>query len=120
MKLLFVLSFVSLVVFGQDLPEVTQAEVAALFQSIGGLKGAGTLGVVAFVVQALMLGARSFLAGLLGKYKLLVVLLLTMVGGVLGLLTQGVELGAALVHSSTLAAAQVLLHQVYKEFIEKK
>lgn len=108
-------------IFGQDvIVPPTSDEIMSLLASLGGLKGASTLAIVAVVVQGLMLMLKSSIGKFAGAYQLLAVLLLTLAGGVVGLMIQGMDIGAALMHSSTLAAGQVLLHQIYKQFIEKK
>jgi hypothetical protein len=98
----------------------TAGEWAKLVESLGGLKGAGTLAIVAFLVQLIMLLLRTQLGEFAGRWRLLAVLGLTMVGGVLGLKMQGMEWVAALMHSTTLAAAQVFGHQAFKQFAKKK
>lgn len=118
-KILMSVAWVPVLVWAQDIVPPTGAEISALLESIGGLKGAGTLAVVAFVVQAAMLALKSSLGGALGKYRLLAVVALTLIGGVVGLMAGGLHLGAALVHSSSLAAGQVLLHQIFVQFIKK-
>lgn len=107
-------------VFAQDLPPPSLDEIGQLLGSLGGLKGASALVIVGVVVQALMLVLRIPALKIADKYKLVAVALLSLVGGVVMLLKDGVPLGAALVHSSVLAAVQVFLHQIYKQFIEKK
>ena len=102
-------------------PAVSYDEFFAfLMKSLGGFKGAGALGTVALVVQLLMKLFQTQAGELLGKYKLLAVLGLTLVGGVITLKLTGVSWGASLLHSATLAAAQVLIHQLYKQFLDKK
>lgn len=91
-------------------------EWAALLASLGGLKGAGVLGIVAIVVQGLMLAARQFLVNVAGKWKFALVSGLSLVGGILALKLTGIDWVAALMHSSTLAAAQVFLHQMILQF----
>lgn len=100
-------------------PVATEDFLKALFESIGKLKGAGTMGIVVVVVQLLMLFFRTPLANFAGKYRLLIASALTMVGGVIGLKLTGVDWMAALVHSSTLAAFQVFGHQAFVQFIKK-
>lgn len=95
-------------------------EIQALLVSLGGLKGAGALAIVAVVVQGLMLFFKSSIAAFAGKFQLLIVMLLTLVGGVIALKSQGMDWGAVIVHSSTLTALQVFLHQIFKQFIVKK
>lgn len=97
----------------------TPEEIMAFLAAIGGLKGASILAIVAVVVQGIMLALRSPLGKLAGKVRLVIVLGLTLVGGVLGLMVSGVDLLNALMHSTTLAAMQVLANQIYKQFIKK-
>ena len=125
---IFGFTMTSLVAFAQEvLPEVpTQDFISFLIQSLGGLKGAGTLAIVAAVVQILIMFLKTPLFGQLfknvsGSIKLLIVTALSLVGGVVGLMSvEGLTIGAALVHSTTLTAFTVLAHQLYKQFIEKK
>lgn len=72
------------------------------------------LAVVAAVVQACMLVLRTRIGEGAGRLRLVLVSLLTVVGGVLGLRSQGMEWGSSLVHSSVLAAAQVFMYDLYK------
>lgn len=94
----------------------------ALMESIGSFKGASTLMMVALVLQLLMLFFRTQLAAFAGKWKLLVVYGLSLFGGVLALkaTVPGMEWLAAFLHSNSLAAMQVLAHQVKKQFWDKK
>lgn len=96
------------------------SEIMAFFAQLGGLKGASALVIAGIVVQGLMLAVRSFLGDLIGQYKLLLVLGLSLVSGVVALMVSGVPLGAALVRSTTLAAFSVFFNQIYKQFFEKK
>lgn len=105
---------------GEVVAPPTGDEWAKLIESLGGLKGASTLAIIAFIVQLLMLLLRTQLGAFAGKWRLVVVLGLTMVGGVIALKMQGMEWVAAILHSSTLAAAQVFGHQMFKQFYEKK
>jgi hypothetical protein len=115
-------------VFAEDAPVVVpnQEFLGFLIQSIGGFSGASTLVAVGLVVQILMKFIGTPWADLLfgaasGKWKLLIVAVLSLAGGVLGLMTAGgLTLGAALVHSATLTAVMVLFNQVYKQFILKE
>lgn len=91
-------------------------ELAALLTSLGGLKGAGALAVAAVVVQGLMLALRSKLGEVAGKWRLLLVYLFSVVSGVVALRISGVDLSAALLHTQTLAALQVLAHQCIVQF----
>jgi hypothetical protein len=105
-------------------PEEIISEVAfltKLVESLGGLGGMTALGIAALATQLIMLALKTSLAAakVPGKIRLLLVCGLSLVTGVLGLLAADVDFGAALLHSTTLAAFQVLLHQVKKQFVEK-
>ena len=115
-----VLAFSSVPVdLSQEVP--VQDFLAFLIQSMGGMKGASTLAVVAIILQgALILFRTSLLDKFSGKYKLLIVYALSLVGGIVALMTQGIDFNAALIHSNSLAAYQVFFHQVIKHVAEKK
>ena len=109
----------------------TQDFIQLLLNSIGGMKGASTLAIVAVVIKILLkLLDVPYVADLMGKkfsdwsggLKLTLVLGLSYVGGVVALMLPPTSLtiGAALVHSTTLAAFLVLTNQIYKHYIEKK
>lgn len=91
-----------------------------LYKSINGIKGLSVLASAIVIVQLLMMFFKTKLSDFAGKYRLLVVTGLTMVVGILGLMNTGMPFLAAMVHSSTLAAAQVFGHQVIVQFFEKK
>lgn len=99
--------------------EPTASEWASLIKSLGGAKGGSAMVIIVLLVQALMLVLRSKLGEFAGKYRLITLYALTMVGGVIGLKTAGLDWGTALFHSNTLAAFQVLGHQALKQFKEK-
>lgn len=105
-----------------ELVEVDTADALMfLLQSLGGIKGASTLAIVVLVSQLLMKFVATPLLKLDGAMKLLIISGLTIVGGVAGLMIQtGIDLGAALMHSSILAALSTYVHQLYKQFIVKK
>ena len=96
-----------------------------LVESLGGLKGASTLAIVAVVVQLLIKFLNLPIAGGIfgaakGWLKLAIVTFLTIVSGVTGLMIEGLSLGAALLHSTTLAAFMVFLNQIFQHFWAKK
>lgn len=111
---------IPVMVFAQDsLPVPSSDELQALLVAIGGAKGAGALAVAALGVQAVMMLLRTGLGDLVGKYRLLIVYLLTVVSSVLALKMAGVGVGAALIHSQTIAAIQVFGNQVFRQFFVK-
>lgn len=97
-----------------------------LIDSLGGLKGASSLVIAGAVVQALIKAMSLPAVGkwfkeTQGHIKLLIVTGLTLVSGVIGLMTAGgLTLGAALVHSTTLAALMVFANQVIQHWPKKK
>jgi len=96
-----------------------------LIDSMGGLKGASTLGIIAVVVQILMATLKldvlqDKLPKLVGKYKFLFVYALTSISAVVALRMQGIDMLSALLHSNTLATYQVFMHQAMKQFSEKR
>lgn len=119
---IFVPLFDASLAFAQaSLPTDIEASdaVAELLRSIGGLKGASALAIVAVVVQAVMLFFRTKYASFAGKWRIVVVTGLTVVAGVLALRVAGVDWIGALLHSSTLAAVQVFGNQFVKQLTEK-
>ena len=94
-----------------------------LIQSIGGIKGLKLLGIVGVVSQVIMRSMQtSFLGGLAGKWRLMVVYLMNLIGGTTALMlgADAMSLPAALLHSNTLANVSVFGHQAYKQFVVKK
>lgn len=104
----------------------TQEFISLLLQSLGGMKGLSTIAVVGLVVQLLL---KLLDLPLLGKFfseskgwlKLVIVSGLTMVSGVVGLCVHdGLSLGAALIHSTTLTAFMVFANQIWQHFVVDK
>ena len=88
-----------------------------LIKSFGGVKGMTTLGIVGLASQLLMkFMATSWFNSIIpiskSSWKLPMISLLTIVGGVIGLMMgEHMTLLAALVHSTTLSAVMVFSHQ---------
>jgi enamine deaminase RidA (YjgF/YER057c/UK114 family) len=116
---LMLLSFAALAQ-GEVIVPPTGEELLKFLQSIGGLKGAGSLAIAVVAVQGLILFFRSSFAKFSGASQLLIVNGLSLVAGVIALKASGVELSAALLHSQTIAAVQVFLHQVVKQVSKPK
>jgi hypothetical protein len=91
-------------------------DISAFLSAIGGAKGAGTMAIIALIVQGLLLMFRSTIGKFAGIYQLLIVNGLTLLAGVIGLKMTGMDWGSALLHSQTLATFQVFAHQVWKQF----
>lgn len=101
-------------------PLETGEFLKALVDSLGGFVGASAMAIAALVVQLLMLLFRTPLASFAGKWRLLIVYAMSVAAGILCLMVAGVDWKAALLHSQTLASLQVLIHQIWKQFVEKK
>lgn len=109
----------------------TKAFLDLLWASIKGWKGLGALGVAAGLTQLLamfmmtplfqsVIKLKKPIEDWMGKWKLALVCGLSMASGILMLIATGLDWKAALVHSSTLTAFQVLFHQIFKQGAEKK
>lgn len=113
-------------IFAQEVPApMADADVVQNILAVLTTKGLQGLAAVAAGVQIIMLALRSEfviakLGDLKGKYRITALLALTVVSGVLTLMTQGMALVPAILHSSTVAAFQVLANQVYKQYVVKK
>lgn len=97
----------------------TEIFLQAAMVALGSWKSLGAMGVAALITQLLMLMLRTPLGSFAGKWKLVVVYLLSVVSGLLVLKVSGMSWGAAALHTQTLAAFQAWAHQMYKQFVEK-
>lgn len=102
------------------IPPVTESDIKAFLAAIGGAQNIGTMGIIALSVQALLLFSKSTVGRFAGRWQLALVMLLTFIGGILGLKLNGMDWGSVLIHSSTIGAAQVLFYQIYKQFVVNK
>lgn len=89
--------------------------LALVVQSLGGLKGASAVGIAAVVTQVIMAIARSPLGNYTGRAKLFIFLGLSLISGVISLRLSGVDWIGALVHSTTLSGAAVLVNQIIQQ-----
>lgn len=110
--------------FGQSLPPVntdapSMSDWWALYQALGKASGLSVLGIVALVVQALVLAARSQFDPLPGPMKLLVITGLTLLGGIVGMkASTDLSWVAILMNSTVLTAIQVFFNQWYKQIFQ--
>ena len=130
---LFSILFMSCMAFAQEAAEAakevvetaseiagpTAGDIAKFLEALGGVKNLGTLGIVALVVQGLMLVAKSALGKMAGIYQMLILNFLTLAAGVIALKMSGMDWASAILHSQSLAAFQVFLHQAWKQFGKK-
>jgi hypothetical protein len=98
--------------------------IQMILSQLTGQKLAG-LGLVGAVIQVLMILLRTdlvvkYIGEVNGQLRFAAVACLSMVGGIITLMSGGLTLGAAVMHSTTLAAFQVFFHQMYTVYIEKK
>ena len=114
-----------------DKPIEDSAFLKYLLDSVGGIKGLGAMGLAAFLAQLLaafmmtpmfakLVGLKKPIEEWMGKWKMALVCGLVLLSGVCMLIATGLDWKAALVHSSTLAMANVFVHQVWKQATEKK
>jgi len=94
--------------------------ITAMVTAMGGMSGLGALGIVALCVQLLMLFFRTPLASFAGKWKLVIVLSLSLVGGFLAQMFNGLPWYGALLSAGSLTAIQVLANQIWKQFLTDK
>lgn len=97
----------------------TETWVLELLQFISSAKGLTVLAVAAGVTQLLMRLLQTPLANVAGKWRLTLVSLFSFGAVLAGALVAGVPIGAAIFSAPVLAAFQVFLNQVYKQFFEK-
>lgn len=83
-----------------------------IVQALGGMKGAGALGIAMGVTQILMRLAQSPLGNFAGRFKLLIYTGLSMVAGVIALRVSGVDWLGAFINSATVTAVGTFVHQV--------
>jgi len=94
--------------------------ISAVVTAMGGMSGLGALGIVALCIQLLMLFFRTPLASFAGKWKLVIVLSLSLVGGFLAQMFNGLPWYGALLSAGSLTAVQVLVNQIWKQFLTDK
>lgn len=90
----------------------TASEYMQLFASLQGIGGLKAAGIIALIVQAAMLGVRQFVQG---KYKLLIVAALTLVGSAISAYISGGSFASVMTNSVVLTSVQVLVNQIYTQ-----
>lgn len=98
----------------------TEAEISAFLAALGGTTALKGLALVAVIAQGVALLLRTGLGDLAGKYRLLIIVLVNVVGGFVTLKMSGSDTTSALLHPTMLAALQVLANQVYRQFFVKE
>ncbi|OFZ54987.1 MAG: hypothetical protein A2428_03175 [Bdellovibrionales bacterium RIFOXYC1_FULL_54_43] len=111
----------SLIAFAVDVtdPLSTVDFFTQLIALLGGVKGATGLGIAIFAVQILMMFFRTEMANFAGKWKLTIVLGLSLMFGIMASINAGTTWFAAIFNSVTITAIQVFANQLYKQLTEK-
>lgn len=97
-----------------------------LVASFNGMKGASVFGAAAIMIQLIIKAldqpfSKHWFGNKSGFNKLLIISGLTFAVTPLGLISgAGLSIGAALMHSTTLASFMVFLNQLYKQAMEEK
>lgn len=113
------ISYTSIAIAQIDTASVGQVLGDDLIQTYLAHKGSA-LGIVFIAVQVLLKVAKvGFLDKIAGKWKLLIVTGLTLVGAVVANLVQGGSWQSILADGAVLTAAQVLFNQALKQFSKK-
>lgn len=121
-----VVMMIPFALFAQEVPApISDIDAVQQILAVLTTKGLSGLALVAAVVQVLMIALRSNyviakFGDLKGSTRITALLALTMVGGIVTLMMQGMTIIPAILHSTTIAAFQVLANQVYKQYFVKK
>lgn len=96
-----------------------------LIASIGGTPGAGAMGTVLLVVQLVVMFLKTPASGevfksLSGLAKYILIMVLSIVGGVIALKIQGLDLLSAIMHSSVLGLVSIGINQGLKQWADAK
>lgn len=90
----------------------TSQEYLQLFSSLQGIGGLKAASIIALIVQAAMLGVRQFVQG---KYKLLIVSALTLIGATVSAYISGGGFASVLTNTVVLASVQVFVNQIFTQ-----
>lgn len=89
---------------------------AAVLGFIGSVKGMSVLALAAAATQLAMVFFRTSYGNVAGKFKISIVLGLSVVLTLIGALASGANFFGALVSGPVLAAIQVFVYELYKQF----
>lgn len=106
--------------FGADSiedPLATEAWLLQVLNFVTTMKGLTSLALAAGVAQLVVGLGRTPLANVAGKWRLVLVSLVSVVGLVLGAMATGLDVKAALGLGPVLAAVQVFIHQLWKQLL---
>lgn len=102
-----------------DTPLPTESWLLAVLTFLTTVKGQTVLAIVAGVVQLVMKFFNTPLSNFAGKTRLLIVTFLSLVGTVVGGMATGLTFLQSLATGASLAAFQVFVNQLWKQFVEK-
>lgn len=111
------LTFVGLFAFGGDINETVTTEgfLLQVLTFATTLKGLTTAAIAAGVAQLVVVLGKTPLANVAGKWRLVLVSLVSVVALVLASVATGQPVEAALAASPALASVQVFVHQLWKQ-----
>ena len=116
------LVMVSLKAFADDIevPTPTESWLLQVLTWLSTVKGMSSMAIAAGVTQLLMVGFKTPLASFTGRWRFVIVSLLSVVGLVLGGLATGSTLTMALGATPVLNAFQVFVNQAWKQLFTEK
>lgn len=111
--------------FAQDIVAPTADEWTGLLAKIATLQGASTMAIVTVVIQGLMLLFRSPLGEKTGQYRLTIVFVLSFLAALGAELIKAPSVNIsvviqAMMSAPVVAAVQVLINQVGKQYLTPK
>lgn len=119
-KLILIGVMLPLVAFGVDTtPLPDSAFWAELLKVLGGIKSMGVAAAVVAFTQLAMVFFRTEMSNFAGKWKLVVVLGLSVVFSIAGGIGAGLSLSQSLFSGATLSALQVFAFEFYKHWTDK-
>lgn len=101
-------------------PVATESWLLQVLTFVSTAKGLTTIGLAAGVVQLVMLGFKTPLAAFTGRWRFVIVSLLTVAGLIVGSMATGATFSAALGQAPVLAAVQVFLDQAWRQLFTAK
>lgn len=119
LPLMVLFLFPLIVLAGIDDVVPTEQWVLQLVGFISSAKGLSVLALAAGATQLLMLLFQTPIGNLAGKWRLSLVALFSLAFVLIGALVSGMPIGVALFSAPVLAALQVFLNQIYKQFFQK-
>lgn len=118
--LMSVLAMVLLSFSGLAFAQVTEVGdselIIGILAMVQGAKGLKTMAIVGVAIQALLLFTRHKWSNFLGKSKITIISVLSFAGIIIAGLAQGLGVSEIIGDGATLAAFQVFINQIFKQF----